>query len=252
MYINAFGNPGDPVILGLHPMSITGENLYEALRPNLSGEYFVIAPDQGGHGRSGHYISREDELDTLKNYLLRNGYTHIRLLYAASMGVGLANELLKDPAFHIDKVWFDGAAFSETPPSGMWLIRPLMRVVLKFYDLFPGVIGSSFVKHYGPVFGEKMKQNFSRLSAEDVVRIFSGLSSSIPAQLSDDMQKNIHLEWGEDDGGAAHSLPLVKKYMPSADIVIRKGYGHCTYMAFNTAEYVKELEEFAGNGVVNT
>ncbi len=244
MYINEYGDPNDPIILGLHPMSITGEDLYEALKPNLKGRYLVIVPDQGGHGRSGPYMSLTDEVNTLKTYLLGKGYTDIRLLYAASMGTAAANEILKDPAFHVENVWFDGACFSEEPPKGMWLIRPLMRVVLRFYRMFPGVIGSSFVRHYGPVFGEKMKRNFSELGNEDVIRIFTELSEADPADVSPEIQKNMHLEWGENDGACKSSLPSVEKHLPYADIVVRKGYGHCTYMAFNTAGYVNEIEEF--------
>ncbi len=244
MYINEYGDPNDPVIVALHPMSITGEDLYEALKPNLKGDYLIIAPDQGGHGRSGHYVSFEDEMNTLKAYLLENGHTDIRLLYAASMGVTAACGLLKDPAFHIDKIWLDGAGFSEKPPSGMGFIRPAMKAVLKFSRVFPNVIGSSFIKHYGPVFGEKMKRNFSKISDEDVVRIFTAISQSGPIELPEETQRNMHLEWGEDDSARESSLPYVEKYLPYADITVRKGYGHCTYMAAQTPAYVNEVEEF--------
>ncbi len=244
MYINVYGDPHDPVILALHPMSITGQDLYEALKPSLSGSYFVIAPDQGGHGRSGPYVSRDEELNTLKTYLLDNGCTDIRLLYAASMGVAAAYEILKDPAFHVDKVWFDGASLSEAAPKGMGFIRPAVRMALKFYRLFPFVIGNSFVKHYGPVFGEKMKHNFSAIGDEDVVRIFTGISQTEPVEMPAQTQENMHIEWGENDGAYKSSADFVRKYLPSAQIVVRKGYGHCTYMAAHTGEYVKEVEEF--------
>ncbi len=244
MYINEYGTAGAPIILGLHPMSITGQDLYEALEPHLEGEYCVITPDQGGHGRSGHYVSLDDELGTLKSYLNDKGYKDIRLLYGASMGVTAAYELLKDPGFHFDRIWFDGAVFSEKPPSGMDIIKPLMRVILKFYDIFPGTITGSFVKHYGPFFGEKMKKNFLQLTDEDVVRIFTAISECRMIELPEETQKNMHLEWGSLDSGYKSSKPAVEKFMPDAQIVIREGYGHCTYMAMNTAEYVRELEEF--------
>ncbi len=244
MYINEYGTAGAPVILGLHPMSITGEDLYEALKPHLTGEYCVITPDQGGHGKSGHYVSLEDEITTLKSYLTEKGYTDIRLLYGASMGVTAAYELLKDPTFHFERIWFDGAVFSDRPPSGMGFIKPAMRVILKFYDLFPGTITSSFVKHYGSFFGEKMKKNFLQLSDEDVVRIFTAIAECRMVEMPEETQQNMHLEWGEQDSGYKSSRPAVEKYLPGAHIVIREGYGHCTYMAMNTAKYVRELEDF--------
>ncbi len=244
MYIHEYGTSGAPIILGLHPMSITGAELYETLAKYLKGDYCVITPDEGGHGLSGPYISLEDEVSTLKDYLLGKGYTHIRLLYGASMGVTPAYELLKEPEFTFDKIWFDGAGFSDKAPHGMWLIRPVIRVVLKIYKRFPKHITDSFVKNYGPVFGGMMKQNFEKLGVEDFVRIFTAMSDQKLVTLPNEVQENMHFEWGENDSLRKSAGPVVEKYFPSAKTFIRKGYAHCTYMAFNTGEYVKELEEF--------
>lgn len=56
MYINEYGNKTDSVILLLAPMMVSGENLYEIMKPHMKGEYHIIAPDQGGHGKAGAYI----------------------------------------------------------------------------------------------------------------------------------------------------------------------------------------------------
>ncbi len=244
MFIHAYGNSSDPKILGLHPMSLTGEDLYQALLPHLRGSYFVIAPDEGGHGKSGPYISLADEVRTLKTYLLDNGYTDFQLLYGASMGVTAAYELLKDPAFHFEKVWFDGGGFTEKAPKGSGLIDPVMRVVLKAYRKDPNLIGRSFRKHYGPKFGRIMLQNFMQIGDEDVIRIFGTFSSREMVKLPKKMQENIHLEWGSDDANYRQSKKALSVYFPYAQIQLRNGYGHCTFMAANTARYVHELETF--------
>ena len=49
MYINEYGNPENQKLILLAPMMISGENIYELVSPHLKGEYFIIAPDQGGH-----------------------------------------------------------------------------------------------------------------------------------------------------------------------------------------------------------
>ncbi len=244
MYIHEYGDSTAPVIAALHPMGIAGEDLFRTLRPYLKGNYCLVVPDQGGHGRSGPYISLQDETDTLKNYLLYRGYTEIRLLYGASMGVTVAWELLKDPAFHFEKVWLDGAGFTENPPPGAGLIGRLLRIGLVIYRKFPRHIERSFAKHYGPVFAPIMMRNFRKLSDEDIEKVFGAFSCRETGEIPRNLQRRMHLEWGEFDANYRNSRKTVKKRLPEAKALLRAGYGHCGYMAFHTEEYVQELETF--------
>ena len=41
MYINEYGNKTDSVILLLAPMMVSGENLYEIMKPHMKGEYHI-------------------------------------------------------------------------------------------------------------------------------------------------------------------------------------------------------------------
>lgn len=88
MFINEYGNRNDPTVILLAPMMISGSDLYGQMSPFFQGSYHIIAPDQGGHGKAGAYISADEEyLDFLKN----NGWqvafskemaARIALLYA--------------------------------------------------------------------------------------------------------------------------------------------------------------------------
>lgn len=101
MYINEYGNQDKPKLILLAPMMVSGEDLHRLMSPYLTGEYFIIAPDQGGHGRAGNYISADDEYTQLKRYLLEKGYTKIKLIYGASLGVAVAYRLFLDPDFNV-------------------------------------------------------------------------------------------------------------------------------------------------------
>ncbi len=244
MYMNEYGDSNAPKILGLHPMGITGENLYQALIPHLKGNYCILAPDQGGHGKSGPYSSLEEEVEALKTELSERGYSDFCLLYGASMGVTVAYELLKDPSLHFEKIWFDGAGFSEHAPRMTGAIETPFRAVLKFLKNHPDVIGRSFTKHYGPSFGAIMKENFQHLGVEDVLRVFEVFSCREMVQFPRELQERMHLEWGENDRNYKNSQKAVESYFPYADVELRGGQGHCTYMARETADYVEELEAF--------
>ena len=93
MYIHEYVNRSDPIVILLAPMMVSGDNLDHMMRPHLKGSYHIIAPDQGGHGNSGPYISADAEYAALREWLLRNGYRKIALLFGASMGVAVAYRL---------------------------------------------------------------------------------------------------------------------------------------------------------------
>ena len=49
----------------------------------------------------------------LEEYLISKGYTDIKLLYGASLGVAVAYRLFTDKDFNIEKAWFDGVALNK-------------------------------------------------------------------------------------------------------------------------------------------
>ncbi len=102
MFINECGNRDDPTIILLAPMMISGSDLLDKMSPFFQGQYHIIAPDQGGHGKAGAYISADEEYKTLKSFLLETGCTTIELVYGASMGVAVAYRLFMDPDFTVN------------------------------------------------------------------------------------------------------------------------------------------------------
>ncbi len=244
MYVKEYGTSGAPVILALHPMGITGENLYQALAPYLQGDYCVVAPDQGGHGQSGYYVSFEDEVQTLKAGLAEKRMDHFCLLYGASMGVDAAYELLKDPTLHFDKIWLDGAGFLSDGPKYRGIAAALTKAFVALCKKFPGILGRNFSNNYGPVFGPVMRDNFMHFTGEDVIHIFETFSRMSLVPLSPDVLRNLHLEWGGNDNMFDRSRPALQKYFADVPVVRRPGYGHCSYMAYHTEDYVRELETF--------
>ncbi len=77
MFINAYGNRNDPLVVLLAPMMVSGEDVYQLTGPYFKHSYHFIAPDQGGHGKAGAYISADEEYKTLKSFLLDAGYTEL-------------------------------------------------------------------------------------------------------------------------------------------------------------------------------
>lgn len=244
MYINEYGNKEDPVVILLAPMMVSGSDLYELMSPYFTKAYHIIAPDQGGHGKAGAYVSADEEYKSLKAYLTEKGIKEIKLVYGASLGVAVAYRLFLDTDFKVDHAWFDGVALSRNAGFAEWFMKKLFRNRKKKLEKTHVEASESLVKMYGYGFAKMMTRNFERITPEDIDAICYACCHYDLRKLTDEEQQKLHLDFGEKDFDLKYSRKTIPAYMPKADMKIRKGYAHCGYMADKTEEYVKEIERF--------
>ncbi len=245
MFINEYGNPKNPKLILLAPMMVSGSDLYNLMCPYLKGNYFIVAPDQGGHGKAEAYVSADDEYRQLKEYLIKNGYTDIKLVYGASLGVAVGWRLFMDDTFNIENAWFDGAALSGKPSRvAEILVNRMFKKKKKKFEKTHVEASQSLINWYGYDFAKMMTKNYERITLDDIDAICYACCHYDMKVLTDEQQRKIHLEYGEKDFDLMLSKKSLPKYMPNVKLVIRKSYPHCGYMAAHTKEYVEEMEGF--------
>lgn len=244
MYINEYGNKNEPVIVLLAPMMVSGEELYQLMHPYFKGKYHFIAPDQGGHGKAGAYVSADEEYKTLKSFLLKEGYTQIELVYGASLGVAIGWRLFLDPDLTINHAWFDGVALSRNAGFAEWFMKRMFRSRKKKLTKTKTKASESLVKMYGYDFAKMMTGNFERITISDIDAICSACCHYDLRKLTEEEQAKLHLDFGEKDFDLKYSKKTIPIYMPDAELVIRPGYQHCGYMAAHPKEYAEEIEDF--------
>lgn len=244
MYINEYGQSGAPVVIMLAPMMVSGSDLYELMSPYFTEEYHIIAPDQGGHGKAGNYVSADEEYSTLKEYLQNAGIKNITLVYGASLGVAVAYRLFLDPEFNVAHAWFDGVALAKSAGFAEWFMKKLFRSRKKKFNKTHTEASGSLVKMYGYDFARMMTNNFERITTNDIDAICHACCHYELRKLTQEEQKKLHLDFGEKDFDLKYSRKTIPVYMPQTEVTIRQGYGHCGYMAAKPAEYVKQIEGF--------
>ena len=244
MFINEYGDKGDPVVVLLAPMMISGSDLYENMSPYFRGSYHIIAPDQGGHGKAGAYVSADEEYRTLKAFLLDNGYTEIELVYGASLGAAVAWRLFLDPAFDVKHAWLDGVALVKEAGVTEKLVAGMFRRWKKKSARRTGKPSGTLVKMYGPEFEAMMSKNFRRITDSDIDAICRACCHYDLKKLTDEQQARLHLDYGEKDFDLKMSRKSIPAYMPKAEVKIRPGYAHCGYMAAHPKAYAEEMEAF--------
>ena len=244
MFINEFSSRDHPTIILLAPMMVSGTDLYNLMQPYFKEDYHFIAPDQGGHGKAGAYLSAEEEYKTLRSYLLDTGCTEIALVYGASLGVAVAWRLFSDPAFHVAHAWFDGVALARSASFAEWFMKRMFRSRKKKLAKTRVEASPSLMKMYGYDFARMMTKNFERITISDIDAICCACCHYDLKKLTDDEQKKLHLDFGEKDFDWMYSRKTIPVYMPDAELVIRPGYQHCGYMAAETKAYVEQIEAF--------
>lgn len=244
MFINEYGDSRNPKVILLAPMMVSGQNIYELMKPFFKDEYCFIAPDQGGHGQAGAYTTADQEYAELKGYLREKGYTEIALLYGASLGVAVAWQLFHDPDFTVRKAWFDGVALAEKSSFADWFMRRTFRQRKKKLAKTHAEASPNLVKMYGYDFAKMMTKNFERITLSDIDAICYACCHYDMKKLSEEQQKNLHLEYGESDPDYKFCRKSLSIYLPDVKPVLRKGFSHCGYMAAHPKEYVEEMEQF--------
>lgn len=248
MLINEYGNRGDPLVLLLAPMMVSGSDLYQLMSPYFKGHYHVIAPDQGGHGKAGAYVSADEEYQTLKKYLLDEGLTDIELVYGASLGVAVAYRIFLDRDLTVYHAWFDGVALSRNAGFPEWFMKKMFRGRKKKLAKTKVEASPSLVKMYGYDFAKMMTKNFERITVSDIDAICHACCHYDLRKLTKEEQAKLHLDFGEKDFDWKYSKKTIPVYMPEAELVIRPGYQHCGYMAANPKQYTEEIEAFMRSG----
>ena len=247
MFINEYGDREKQTVILLAPMMVSGSDLYSLMKPYFKGDYHIIAPDQGGHGRAGAYTSADDEYRALRQFLLETGCTKIALVYGASLGVAVGYRLFLDSAFQVDRAWFDGVALAGNAGFAEWFMKRMFRSRKKKLAKTHVEASPSLVKMYGYDFAKMMTRNFGRITIEDIDNICRACCHYDLRKLTDDEQRRLHLDFGEKDFDWKYSKKTIPVYMPNAELVIRPGYPHCGYMAADTKAYVAQIEAFMGS-----
>ena len=86
MIFNTFGNKEAPVIIMLAGSFCPAEGM-ENLYSELQKQFYVIAPTYNGHYEgSVDFTTRQGEAAQIKDYLVNEGITSVRMIYGQSMG----------------------------------------------------------------------------------------------------------------------------------------------------------------------
>ena len=244
--ISEYGRKDAPCVVLIHPMLTSAEMMYDIIGSRLKGEYRIIAPDQGSHGRSRReFVSSEDEAARLHDYLVSEGITKIALVYGASLGAVCATKLTKFKDIEIKELYLDGVPFAKRPAY----VAPLMTVIVYAWKKLGKSAGKVLSRVYGSA-GGAMAECLYKMDHRILSRIFRDCTAGCEIEADSRMQKHIFFDYGEKELSCYYGYKTEKKLYPGAKFFIHRGYSHCTYLVRNPDRYVARLEKIIQRGIL--
>ncbi len=242
MKIHTFGDPGDPAVVLIHPMLLTGRQMIDRLGKKFSGHYYLIAPDQGGHGEDSSPYAPGKDAEALHRFLKEKGIADVRILYAASMGGVMSMRLLSLGGIRYHTVRMEGIPLRNAGASKALLgILGLLRTRNQARQ-DPAAIAAKLAPAFGADLARSMAEQLGRLSRKNICRIQWAcvFGSAVPLDRSG--IDHMTFEWGEKEVNS-RGKPLAEQMYPWAETVILPGRGHCERLSKDTDRLAAELED---------
>lgn len=244
MVIHQYGDSTLPKVLLLHPM-LSDASCMRVASDSMKGDYCFIIPDFSAHGEdTGIYESGRREAAELLAYLKEKGCMEIELLMGASMGGMIGLYLLGDDGLKVKAAVFEGASSYANAPL---LCRLVQAVFLskhrKAVKMPVESVERIMAEQYGKAFGGAMARNFRRMDEASIKAIAYDCSHVYFPALLPEMQRRMFWAVGDKDMNY-RQLKKVRSRYPHMNVIVQKGYGHCTYLAEHYRDYGALLEQY--------
>lgn len=125
MRFETLGNRKKPAALFFHAMGVTGESS-EPVAKHMQDKFFCILPNSTVYCAGQKYISKEDEVRQIEDFLRGQGIESLALVTASSIGADLAMAFLTRTKLPVGHVFFDGGQFAQIGKGTRKIMVPFL------------------------------------------------------------------------------------------------------------------------------
>lgn len=249
-----YGRPDNPIIImltGSFCPAIALDYLYEP----LSKEYFTILCDYNGHHEgSEDFTTRQNEAALIAKHIKAKGVSTVAMIYGQSMGSEIGLELLRqltESGVDIKHALFDGAPCIRLSKPYKWFMYFKFKTMINMMrnKSAEEVIKWKFLKQFTNGDTEALRPMIESLVAVAPYLTKKSIRNETECcytfdfpQFSEKMQKRIHFLYGSGEKAYKTCHKLIEKEYPHAGMTVFDGYGHMTYSAKHTAEYIELIK----------
>lgn len=114
MIFDTYGDKRNKAVLLIHTL-FTNADFFAPAVQLLAKDYFLIVPTLSGHHKNSVYISTNDEISQLKDFLTENKIERLHFLAGFSLGGNIAYEFFCKNSDMVEKAVIDSAPLFEFP-----------------------------------------------------------------------------------------------------------------------------------------
>ena len=244
MLFQTYGSRNHPAVLFFHAMGVTGESS-EPVANYLQDRYFCILPTSTVYCKGQKYVSKENEVRQVEEYLKSQGVEYLELVVASSIGADLAMAFLTSTKLPIGHVFFDGGQFAQIGKGMRRIMTPFLYLAIKsLYWSKGGTLkkilwcDDDSIKPYFIAAGKNLTYTNLRRQISD------SLEDKAFPSLPEELQRRIYFEFGSIEEHFKYRQAVMKAY-PCGNYPVFEGYEHMQYQIRNPKGFAEMLAHIA-------
>lgn len=235
MKILTYGNKEKEKVLLLHPM-FTSEKFFDFAIDTLIKNYYLIIPTYSGHYQGSDFISMEEEIKTIDNFLSENGINNLKAVIGFSLGGNIAFNYFILHKDIIDQVIVDSAPIFKFPKFFNYCCYKRYKKCLERVRKSPQNAAKELNKCFNGM-GEAQQYVAPIVTDKSLKGLVKTCFNVNTPKIDSEAQKKMTFVYGTKDI-AKFCKPRIIKYKNSRLVKI-KSSGHCGYFRENLDEYMK-------------
>ncbi len=247
MKFQTLGDKSNPAILFFHAMGVTGDSS-RPVAEKLADKYFCIMPTSTVYCPNQKYLSKEDEVGRVEEFLTEQGVCQIKLLVASSIGADLAMAFLVKSNIKVEHVFFDGGQFAQIKKGTRKIMAPFLYLAIKSLYWSKGKTlkkilwcDDESIKPYFVEAGKYLKYGNLRRQLMD------SLEDKPFPELPNELQKNIFWEFGSAEEHFKYRDSVMKAYK-EGNFPVFEGYNHMQFQIRDPDGFAKMIENLIETG----
>lgn len=228
MLFSTLGDKKNKAILFFHAMGVTGDSSTRVAE-YLKDEYFCIMPTSTVYVENQKYISKQDEIRQVEEFLKENDIHELELVVASSIGVDLAIQFLSQTKVKIHHAFFDGGQFAQINKFTRRLLTPILYYFIhSLYKKNGRNLGKIMwcddeeIRPYFVQAGKYLKYSNLKRQLSDTLE-----NKPFPI-IEDELQKHCFFEFGSIEDHFKYR-DNVKKAYRDAHFPVFENYNHMQY-----------------------
>ena len=246
MKFKTLGNRNHPAVLFFHAMGATGESR-EPVANYLQDRYFCILPTSTVYCKGQKYVSKENEVYQVEEYLKLQGVEYLELVVASSIGADLAMAFLTSTKLPVGHVFFDGGQFAQIGKGMRRIMTPFLYLAIKsLYWSKGGTLkkilwcDDDSIKPYFIAAGKNLTYTNLRRQISD------SLEDKPFPSLPEEFQRHIYFEFGSIEDHFKYRQAVMKAY-PFGNYPVFEGDNHMQYQIRDPKGFAEMLTYITGH-----